>query len=139
MLYFNVMHEVAHIDQRGVLELLLWEVGATLVVALIEFHQTFIDAQTAIIMEKAHHLLDSYSLVSGMGRYFIKKYVMNVDQQLTFEFELLAILEVLVFELFLLVSFGGPADFGVVVFGIVRLLVFLFGDINLHDSLIYQI
>jgi hypothetical protein len=122
MLYFNVMHEVAHIDQRGVLELLLWEVGATLVVALIEFHQTFIDAQTAIIMEKAHHLLDSY-----------------VDQQLTFEFELLAILEVLVFELFLLVSFGGPADFGVVVFGIVRLLVFLFGDINLHDSLIYQI
>ena len=89
------MHEVAHIDQRGVLELLLWEVGATLVVALIEFHQTFIDAQTAIIMEKAHHLLDSYSLVSGMGRYFIKKYVMNVDQQLTFEFELLAILEVL--------------------------------------------
>lgn len=79
MLYFNVMHEVAHIDQRGVLELLLREMGATLVVALIEFHQTFIDVQTAIIMEKAHHLLDAYSLVSGMGRYLIKKYVMNVD------------------------------------------------------------
>lgn len=106
--------------------------GATLVVTLIEFHQTFVDAQTVEIMEETDHLLHAYSLVGGMGGYLLEKYLMNVDEQLTFKFKLLAILEILIFELLFLVGFGRPAYFGVVVFGIVGLLVFLFSDINLH-------
>jgi len=38
------MHQVADINQGGIFELLFWEMGATLVVAFIEFHQTFVDA-----------------------------------------------------------------------------------------------
>jgi hypothetical protein len=52
---------------------------ATLVVALIEFHQTFIDVQTVEIMKKADHLLHIDSLVGRVSGYLFKKYLMNIN------------------------------------------------------------
>lgn len=44
MLDFDLPHHVAHVDQRGVPQLLLGEHTATLEVVLVEFRQGLVDA-----------------------------------------------------------------------------------------------
>lgn len=51
-----------------------------------------------------------------MRGYLLEEDLMDVDQELTLELEFLAVLEVVVFELLLLVGLGGTADLRVAVF-----------------------
>lgn len=51
-----------------------------------------------------------------MRGYLLEEDLMDVDQELTLELEFLAVLEVVVFELLLLVRLGGAADLRVAVF-----------------------
>jgi hypothetical protein len=104
---------------------------AALVIVLIEFDQALIDFEAVVVLEQFDHVLHPYPLVGGVRGDLLEKNLVDVDQQLALEFKLFAVLEVVVFELLLLVSFGRSSDFWVVVFRI-RLFVLLFSHIPLH-------
>lgn len=64
-------------------------------------------------------------VVGGVRGYFLEEDHVDVDEQLALKFEFFAIIEIVVFELFLLISFGRPADLRVAVLHIGLLLPLL--------------
>ena len=72
-------HEVADIDEGGILQLLFGEQRTALKVILVQLAKHPKHLHTVVHFEQPHHLAYSHSLVGGMGGNFIKEDVVDVD------------------------------------------------------------
>jgi hypothetical protein len=91
---------------------------------LVELGQELVDLHAVIGLKEFQHFLHSDPLICRVGGDLVKKDMVNVNQQLALQLELLPVLEVVVFKLFLLVSFSRSTYLGIVIFS-QRLILFL--------------
>lgn len=119
---FDLPHQVPNVNQGSVLKLFFGKEWATLVVQFVDFGKGSENVEAAVHLVEFGDLCDVDFVVGGVGGYFLEEDHVDVDKQLTLKFEFLAIVEIVVFKLFLLVSFGWTADLGVAVLH-VRLLL----------------
>ena len=124
----DLPHHVTHIYQRSILQPLLRKHRTTLKIILVQLRQCMVQPHTVIHLKKSHHFASSHSLVRWVSRNLVKKYLMNVHQQLALQVELLTVIQVVVLELLLLVSFSRTTYLGITVLHC-RLLLFLLSHI----------
>jgi hypothetical protein len=122
---FYLPHQVPDVDQRSVLKLFFGKEGATFVIKFVDFGEGSKNVEAVVHLVEFGDFCDVYFVVGGVGGYFLEEDHMYVDKQLTLKFEFLAIIEIVVFKLFLLVSFGWTADLGIAVLHIRLLLPLL--------------
>lgn len=123
--------QIANINQRGVSKFFLRKKRAAFIVEFIDFSQYLKDLHTSKGLKESNDLSDINFSVDGMCGYFLKENMMYIDQEFAFQLEFLLILEVIAFELLLLVCFSWTTYFRIAVLDI-RLLLLLFNHLLYH-------
>jgi hypothetical protein len=79
VLDFDLPHHVAHVDQRGVPQLLLGKHTATLEVVFIELCKSLIEGKAIVDLEEAKHICNWDALVVGVSRDFVEEDMVDIN------------------------------------------------------------
>jgi hypothetical protein len=80
VLDLDLPHQVAHVDERGVPQLLLGKQRAALEVELIELGQNAEDLHAVVDFEQLDHFRNIDFAVGGVRGDFLKENMMDVDE-----------------------------------------------------------
>jgi hypothetical protein len=79
ILYLELAHEIADIDEGGVPQFFFGEEGAAFEVVLIEFGEGFVYFHAIVDFEEADHFWYADALVGGVGGDLLEKYLVDIN------------------------------------------------------------